>query len=282
MYELNVKNHKNMVLPLTGNPNYTITKIDGLNPPKASLKTTANSTMDGSTINSVRVEQRNIVLYIVIDGDIEANRLELYQYFPLKKTVTLYFKNGSRDVFIDGTVENIECDLFAQRQLAQISIICPKPYFKAIDEIITQFSYVTGAFEFPFDIGETGEDFGSIIHETRKIISSSSSVETGLIIELYAVNTVKNPVVYDVLNSTHIALNLTMEQGDRIVINTNPGEKSIKRVRGGFETNVLGHIIRDSEWFLLSAGDNVFTYGADEGMDSLQVTITTRNLFEGV
>ncbi|MBQ9700085.1 MAG: phage tail family protein [Lachnospiraceae bacterium] len=282
MYTLSVKNDREDVLPLTGNKNYTVYKIEGLNPPPVTVNHSVNSTTDGSTINSVRLGNRNIVIYMAIEGNVEANRINLYKYFPLKKTVTLYFKNDTRDVYIEGTVELIECDLFSNKQVAQISIICPQPYFKDVEELISYFSDVSSLFEFPFSIAEEGTELSAITTSVRKSIINVGDIESGIIIDVYAIGSVVNPVIYDVLARTHIRLLFTMEANDRIVINTNVGKKSIKLIRNGVETNILGYMLPDSKWFTLKSGDNVFTYDADNGTSNMQITFTTSVLYGGV
>lgn len=282
MYSLRVENHIGEALELTGNPDYTVYKIDGLNPPQATINTSVNTTTDGSSINSVRLENRNIVIYLTIEGDVEANRINLYKYFPVKKTVRLYFSNSSRDVYIDGTVELIECDLFTNKQVAQISIICPKVYFKAVEELITVFSDISALFEFPFGISKTGIEFSAITANIRKSIVNTGDVDTGIIINLFARGTVVNPVIYDVLNRTHMRLNFTMQAGDTIVINTNVREKSIELIRHGVSSNAMGYMVQSSTWFVLGAGDNVYAYDAESGTSNLQLTFTTSVLYSGV
>ena len=282
MYTLKVKNDREQLLTLSGNKNYMVYKVTGLNPPQANINSSGNSTTDGNTINSVRLGNRNIVIYMTIEGDVEANRINLYKYFPLKKTVTLYFKNDTRDVYIEGTVELIECDLFSKKQVAQISIICPQPYFKAVDDLISYFSDITSLFEFPFNISESGKEISTITTNVRKSIINAGDVESGVVIDLYAIGTVVNPVIYDVFKRTHIKLTFTMEANDRILINTNVGKKSIKLIRGGIETNILGYMYPDSSWLMLGAGDNVFTYDAESGKSNLQITFTTSLLYGGV
>lgn len=85
MFELKVKNNKGEVLNLSTSNSYDVYKITGLTPPKASVSSSANSTSDGSSINNIRVPNRNIVIYAAINGDIEANRINLYKYFHLKR-----------------------------------------------------------------------------------------------------------------------------------------------------------------------------------------------------
>lgn len=282
MYELKVKNDKGEVLNLSGSDKYTVYKIDGLTPPKATINSSVNTTSDGSNINSVRLENRNIVLYTTINGNVEVNRINLYKYFPPKKTITLYFSNGTRNVYIEGTVELIESDLFTNRQIAQISLICPKPYFKDIEYLVTTFGDISSLFEFPFSIAEEGVPFSNITTNVRKSIINTGDIETGVIIELFATGTVVNPTLYRVGDGKHMTLNFTMQASDKIVINTNIGEKSITLIRNGVSQNALGYMSPDSDWFVLESGDNVFTYSADSGSANLQITFTTSLLYGGV
>lgn len=282
MYELNIKNPSGEVLNLSANKNYTVYKIEGLQPPAVAINSSTNITTDGVKINSLKVEQRNIVIYMAIEGNIEANRINLYRYFPLKQTTTLYFKNGTRDVYIEGTVELIECDFFAQRQVAQISIICADPYFKAVDELVSYFSNISSLFEFPFSMTASGEEISAITSDVRKSIINTGDVASGIIIELYAIGDVVNPIIYDVFKRTHIKLMLTMEQNDLIIINTNSGKKAITLIRAGVSSNALGYMYPDSSWFELESGDNVFTYDAENGKANLQLTFRTSVLYGGV
>lgn len=282
MYKCRVKNNNGEVLNLTTSSKYTLYKITGLQPPVSMINTSTNATSDGVTENSVRVDKRNIVLYIALEGDIEESRINLYKYFPPKKTITIYFKNGRRDVRIEGKVELMECDLFSNRQVAQISVICPQPYFKAINDIVSYFSEISKLFEFPFSIPASGIEFSTITTNIRKSIINSGDVPSGLIIDMYAIGTVVNPVIYDVFKRTHIKLMLTMEANDRIIINTNQGKKSVTLIRGGVATNILGYLYPDSTWLTLEAGDNVFTYDTESGTTNLQLTFTSSVLYGGV
>lgn len=283
MYSLSVKNDKGEVLGLSSNPNYIVYKIDGLAPPKVNINSSVNATQDGSTINSARMGNRNLVIYMTIEGDIEANRINLYKYFPPKKTVTVYFSNGSREVYIKGAVELIECNLFNKKQIAQISILCPHPYFKAVDTLVTSFSDVNALFEFPFSIAASGIEFSALTTNVRKSIINAGDDETGVIIELFAAGgVVVNPVIYDVFKRTKIKLNFTLLQSDMIRINTNVGEKSVELIRNGVTTNAMGYLSQDSSWLQLGAGDNVFTYETESGGANLQITFNTTAIYSGV
>jgi len=281
-YELKVKNDKGEVLNLSTSPNYTVYKVTGLQPPQVSLFSSSNATTDGATVSGVKAMQRNIVIYVAMERDIESSRINLYKYFPLKKVVALYFRNGSRDVSIEGYVELIECDLFANKQIAQISIICPQPYFKAVEELVSYFSDISSLFTFPFSIPAEGIAFSSITANVRKSIVNAGNIESGIVISIYANGTVVNPVVYDVFERTHIKFNFTMQANDEIVIDTNVGKKSVTLIRNGIRSNLLGYMAADSTWLTLKAGDNVFTYASESGNSNLQITFRTAVLYGGV
>lgn len=282
MYELKVKNDKGEVLNLSTSLSYNVYKITGLQPPKIAINSSVNATSDGSTVNSLRAGVRNIVLYMTLEGEVEKSRINLYRYFPLKRNITLYFKNGSRDVCIEAYVEVIECDLFTNKQIAQVSLLCPQPYFKAVDDIVSYFGDISALFEFPFSMSTQGVEISNITRNLRKSIINTGDVESGLIIDLHAIGEVVNPVIYDVFKRTHIKLMFTLIAGDHIVINTNAGAKSITLIRGGISSNIMGYMYPDSTWLTLAAGDNVFTSDCERGADNLQLTFTASILYGGV
>lgn len=282
-YELKVINNKGEALSLTDNNDYTVYKIEGLAPPKVTLNSSSNATQDGSVINSTRIESRNLVIYTTVNGDIEANRINLYKYFPPKKSVQVYFKNGLREVFIEGIVELIECDLFTNRQKAQISIICPRPYFMAVEDLVSNFSDISALFEFPFSIAAEGIEFSAITPNIRKSIIYAGDTETGIIIDLFVTaGTVVKPTIYDVFRRTKFTLNGTFNAGDLIRINSNQGEKSVTLYRNGGSLNGMGLLSADSDWLILEPGDNVFTYECEDGAGNLQITFKSTALYSGV
>ena len=172
--------------------------------------------------------------------------------------------------------------LFSDQQVAQISIICPQPYFKGVHEFITYFSKVDNLFSFPFSMPKVGAELSIVCEEIRKNIINAGEIETGMVIEIYAIGEVINPVIYDVVNRTHIKLNVTMSSNDRIIINTNTGQKSIKLIRAGRESNLLGHLVHTSTWLQLHSGDNVITYAAESGDSNMQLSFKTLALYGGV
>lgn len=149
MYTLKIENENGDRLELTHNPNYKV-KVTGLDPVKADITTAKVANRNGVRYVSSRKQPRNVVITVYINEPVEANRIELYKYVKSKEWLRVYFKNKSRDVYVDGYVESFECDLFKQTQTAQISVICPNPQLIDVEPDVEDISTVKGLFSFPF------------------------------------------------------------------------------------------------------------------------------------
>lgn len=282
MYTLIVENEKGEQLELTHNKSYDVIKIEGLNPPPAAINNTEINGVDGAKFNSSKIGVRNLVIYLNIKSPVEENRQALYNYFHVKRKVKIYFKNQNRDVYIEGYVETFENDLFENLQQPQISIICPEPFWKAVDDLIVEFSDEISLFEFPFDIEEEGIEFSQVNLEATRVINNSG-VETGVIIELYATtNQILNPIIYNRTSQTFFKLNFDMHEGDLIMINTNQGQKSVTLTRNHITTNIINYRENGSSWIQLLPGTNEISYEADAGTANLIVNLKLMRKYEGV
>ena len=282
MYTLIVENERGEQLELTHNSAYAIKDIDGLDFPDATINTSRTATSDGSVFNSSHVNERTIIITLAINSPAEENRIRLYRFFRSKKPVRLYYKNGVRNVFIDGYVQKPGIGHFEQTQTAQITIICPKTYFNNHTETVTEFSSVESSFEFPFAIEEAGIEFSTLNLGVQKNIINDGDVDTGVVIKLNAVGLVLNPKIYNTETGESFILDLEMHEGDEIVINTRHKEKSVVMISEGVESNVMGKMRYGSSWFTLLTGDNIFTYTADEFPQNLTCSFVTLDLFGGV
>lgn len=293
MFTLKIENPIGEIIKLTQNEaNYQVIDISGLNPPNATIINTKVAGMDGSKNSSTRLEERNIVITVKLNGDIEKNRLKLYRYFSTKQWCKIYFQSNSRDIYAEGYIETNECSPFGKGQVMQISIVCPDPYFHSLKEIWSDISQVVGVFEFPFAIGSGGIEEGTTtddatefsVYVKDKIVNilNEGEVETGVTIEITATGTVTNPVIYNVNTHESFGINTQMVKGDVEIINTNSGQKSITRIRDGKETNEINKLVRGSTWLTLRMGDNLFTYTADGGAENMQIIFKHHSKYQAV
>lgn len=281
---------------------FLIKSITGLGPAKANVNTTEVSTNDGSLFNSARLSQRNIVLDMVfintVYGEsIEDLRQKSYKYFPLKKSVELTIETDNRYVKTTGYVESNEPNIFSSQEGTQISIICPDPYFYSAGEDgnnVTNFYSIDPMFEFPFSNESLDEPllvFGEIQIKTEGVITYHGDSEIGVMIYIHAIGPATNINIYNTETrevmriNTEKILSLTgkgIVASDDIVINTAKGEKSITLIREGVSYNILNCLDKNTDWFTLAKGDNIFAFTADSGVTNLQFRVENKVIYEGV
>ena len=293
MYTLKFENENGNIITLSGvEKTYQIISIEGLNPPNATIHRSEVAGMDGSKYMSAQLGERNIVLTVKINGEVEKNRLNLYKYFKTKHWCKMYYSNESREIYIEGYVEAIECGLFTSSEQMQISIICPDPYFYSLTEIVTDISKGFGNFEFPFAFGAKGAVEDTITDEAiefsyyvkDRIVSlyNEGEDETGFIVEIVANDIVVNPTIFNVDTREFFTVKISLEKNDVLTINTNKGQKSISLLHGLVTTNAINHVARNSTWLNLSKGENQFTYQAESGDADMLIRFIHRNKYQAV
>lgn len=278
---------------------FAIISIDGLGPGKATINTTKISTRDGSLYNSARANERNIVInlrYFWKDSIENARQLS-YKYFPLKQKVTLRIETDNRTVSIDGYVESNEPNIFSEASDANISIICPFPFFCSMENggyQTTVFSGIDPKFEFPFS-NESLDDNLLVMGEIQNLVENTvfynGDIETGVNIYIHAIGSAGGITIYNLRTRETMSISATkLEEytgsgiiaSDDIIVCTEQGNKSAKLIRKGVTYNILNCIERNTDWFTLSKGDNLFAYTAEFGANNLQFRIENKVVYEGV
>ena len=238
MLDIIAINGASQQLNINADSKYQIVSVTGLNPPVATINVSPMATSDGGSFNSSRLPERNIVITIQPLKRIEKARDDLYKWFAPKQKVTLRVKTGSRNLTIDGYVESFEADLYANPQLVQISLICPDPYLKALNS-----SEVT----IPGTVSNTGDvESGGVF--TITMTSSGSSI-----------------TITDTVNGSAKRFrmdDLTLQSGDKVIIDTRVGQKSVKLNRSGSISSLMGNVDPSSDWLQIQPGANVFTISA--------------------
>jgi hypothetical protein len=285
MYSLKIENTNGEIFELTHDfSNYYVTDVSGLTPPATTINTAKAGIIDGTFFNSASVEERNIVISLTINGDIEANRQKLYRIFPRKTACTVYFKNANRDVKIQGYVETIESDLFSKREKAQISIICPRPYFEDLATIYAELTATLAMFEFPFAIEEDNPiPFSEATDYPIAEIMNEGDAEAGCIISIEVNDTIQGIKIINTSTQQFFYLDSAFVDHDKITISTISGQMGVTRERGGAKTNILNYVGANSTWLRLAPGVNYFTYTIDDGdTEDVEITFEATTLYGGV
>lgn len=287
-----------------------IESITGLGPVKATINRTQLATVDGSKYNSAKLEERNIVMTIIFKEakTIEDVRLLTYKYFPIKRKIIFSIKTEKRDARIVGYIESNEPDIFSPNEKAQISIICPDPYFYSNELVnsphVITFSGLESEFEFPFSNESLSEDLielGRITQVVTKSFSYDGDQEIGVNMTInYLENVDTDFLIYHWKNSYNpneptlqsmflikieklqALMGTTFLSGDSVVIDTTRGNEKIVLVRNAVEYNILNTVTRDSDWFQLAKGLNEFIFTAYGNESKLKFRVENYVIYEGV
>lgn len=287
MFTLKIDNGKQQISELTHDTqNYAVISIQGLTRPPTTVNTSVAGTIDGAFFNSSRLEQRNLVITVVLRGNIEENRQKLYQIFPCRTACTIYFQNANRSVRIVGYVETLEADLFTMQERVQISIICPRPYFEDLQTIYEEISTTVRLFEFPFDISEP-IPFAEIYNEPHAFITNLGDADAGMIItvsidSIGSGESVDTLWLFNSMTGDNFILKYAFAAGDKIIINTRQGELSAKILRNGAYINALSAVQEGSVWLRLAPGYNDIQLRFGEDTPVNTASIETVWLYGGV
>lgn len=282
MFELMVKNALGDSLLLSPSKCYVIDSVDGLTPAGASVFMSEYAGADGARSTGAKIGVRNVVVSILPQEPVEANRLRLYDFFRAKGAVTVGFANGARNVRVDGIVETCEGSLFEVPQTVTVSILCPQPYWRDAAELVDQLYSVLDNFEFPFAVDSWGIPFSEIREVLQIPVRNDGETEVGLRVTMTAKGRVVNPVLYDATRRLHFGLNTELAANDVIILDTRRGSKTVALVHDAVETNLINDMSAGSTWLQLPIGETVIALDADINAELLDVRIHHDTLYQGV
>lgn len=277
---------------------FIVESVEGLGPVKANINQTESAMTDGTLYNSSYLDVRSIIMnlkfYRLPNEAIEDIRQKSYKYFPIKRKINILVKTDNREIEAVGYVESNEPDIFSAQEGCAITILCTDPFFYSTVMDETVFSGVEPMFEFPFENESLTEpllEMGLIKNKTEETVYYRGDSEIGITIIVHAIGTASNLTIYNTLTREQMKLDSSklvaltgsdIMPGDTITINTLKGNKSVSLLRNGKTVNILNCLVKGSDWFTLSKGDNVFVYTTDEGSNNLQFTIRHKIIYDGV
>ena len=292
VFTLKIENDSGLY-ELTHNPQYRVISVQGLTRPANDINASPGSA-DGAYFNSSRMQPRNIVITLVMAGDIEASRQLLYSIFPVHKPMLVYYQNNRRNVKITGYVETLEGDLFVQQEEIQISIICPNPYWQDVNPASIQLVQTANFLKFPLSINE-GEPipFSEATSSPAAKVTINGDVESGFIFTGTVVSSYAGPMapltsltLTNITTGDTMPINYGMRNGDIITINTLPGQLNVSAflLEQQQTVNLIQYMLRNAKWIRLAPGDNVLSlrYTTLGYNTTVEASIEAYSLYGGV
>lgn len=273
---------KGDLLPLTGNPKFKLSHVEGLTSAKVELSSSTVASMDGDDVNNKRTTPRGIILDLSIEGaDVEAKKRYILRYIKPKQKARLRWTYADREIEITGIIEDIEMPRYTNAVVMQVSMHCSQPYWEDIAFVVQEISevlnlhYFTNYEDDMLCFPAEGIPFGEYDTNRTKVFENSGDVAVGMEIRVIALGNVGNPVIYN-SDGKFFGVNTTMQAGDEIVISTVKGKKTV--TKNG--EDILGSVMPRSTWLQLDIGENEFTIDSDDGTEgNMYFTLTYKQRY---
>lgn len=235
----------------------------------------------GVYVNSTTLEEREISLEGWVIGDtqdlLSQNKMVLNRLLnPLKMVILTV---GAYQLeFLPKTSISYSTDWQENNEVLckfLIQGICPNPLFSLASEQTILLATTTPRFHFPWVIPEeTGTIFG--LREPSKLqeINNTGDVPIGAIFTFTCTSNVVNPKILNINTQEFLRIDKTITPEETITISTVNGEKSIRGILNGVESNYFSYWDLESTWLQLPVGLTPFKYDADENPGGLEVSIS--------
>ena len=281
MFELLFENSNGKIVNINDGVNYEVIEFEGFAPPPASLYTSKSPNRKGSKKNGSTLNERSLLIQIKLHGDIEANRNALYEWTDTETELKVYYKNGVKNIYCEGTVTDCDVPVCTDNEIMTVAITCNDPYLKDLQEIATEISNLLKQFTFPFAIGSNGIPF-STLRDNNITNVFNAGAETGALIRIKALAEVSNISLYDANDGTKIfSINKTLQENEIVEIDTEHSPRTVKLIKtdGNIE-NILRYVGHNPTWFQLKKGSNVFAFSASN-LGSVEVTFSFTTKYLG-
>lgn len=266
---------------------FLLCKAEGVYDVDNNITVSENTMNDGATYQGTVAKYRNIVLTFKDDESHAYNRNLLYALFKSKQKGTLVFEEDENKRKIDYYVEKMTSDGMTPLRTYSVSLLCPDPFFYAMNNEYVQMSAWLGAFEFPHQFKANGEEIGYRTNIRIQDIENEIAADgIGMTITLTANGTVTNPSITRIDSDESIRIGteenpFSMGAGDILKITTGDNDKHVYLTRDGVEEEINQYLSEDSVFIQLMRGHNNIGYDADVGSDALTVTIGYTFKYEG-
>lgn len=242
-----------------------IRNIDGLDPVKASVTTSPYGSVDGASYTGSKVLSRNIVLTLKPNPNwdtwtYEKLRRLLYSYFmPKLLTRLVFYSDDMIPVEIYGIVEGVSVNMFTKEPELQVSIICPDPYFTALDPTV-----LTG------------------VNDETKTFDYNGNVESGILVKVTHVSGTPTTIGIQLGDPkiTYFGVNADVTTTKYFELSSIPMRKYVQNVNVG--TGVIDNLLSNvylqegSLWPTLQPGENEFIVVTDNGVQDYELIFYER------
>jgi len=263
---------------------FFLTRAEGLGRTRQTISTFKAPEQDGAFFIASTLDMRNITLEGTLAArDLEETYAQRARFLRVlsPKSQGMLLCRGKRVAcvveeagFITSTRERAPSFF--------VSLLCPSPFFEALEEIREELAAWMPAFRFALEIPPGGMEMGVRQPSQIMTLDNAGDVACGCRIVFRALGTVRDPDLTDMTTGQYLRINKTLGPGEEIHVHTSFASKRVLSMNEQSEANAFSFLDTGSTFLQLVPGRNTLRYGAAENMDLLEVSVYHRPQYLGV
>ena len=265
-----------------------MTGVEGIHGLVANIHSYAQHMQAGVTYVGSQLTARMIRIRGKVCNNVVENRIRLLEALSPLHTGELVLRRGDFARKIGCVVEQAPFFPIENGWDFSILLLCPDPYWSAMEETRIEIAYWEPAFEWELDIPIETQDEGVVFGERTALniinVHDVGDIETGMRMSWRAIGTVVNPVLIKAQNEDiFYKINTTMLAGDVIDISTDRRHLYARLTRNGVTSNIMGLLDpKSTPDIQVQLRDNVLRFDADVGRTLVDVAIFYTRYYMGV
>lgn len=253
-----------------------LTNIDGIG-----IITDVNTTDNydtGAYCQGIHIPCRTITLTfdIYATGERYKNIADkIYSACQHGQAVKVRIQDNMQDIYCNGYCVSCTPAQHSVPVYFVVQIKCTDPYFYDYSSNIITMLGLSQDFEIVKNEWELNAvEFGNYCNNNVIEIANDGACECGFICTINIIDSINNITLQNLTTNEEMQINTAFISGDKIIINTQTGQRSIKLIRSGAEYNIIGALSDDSTFFQLQQGKNIIYVNDSNNSNSTQYNVS--------
>lgn len=247
---------------------FKVDEIEGLSGLEFDFQMTNNPQSPNAIITNKKPLPRQINIRIYCKGDLRQFSNGFFNPFTKGKLTVTWGETTRWIEYYPHPVKIVQSTIYQNLEM-HITLICPEPYFKSMDDYGKNIANKRSLLAFPFVmLPDRGLISDYRIFNTKVKIQNDGDIEVGAKIIFTAVGFIKNPKLI-INDGEFVRAIIDMNKGDSVAFNTDIDNLSAMMNK----EDILNQTDPKMSFFQVPPGENVIEYSSDEGTSNMQVYV---------
>lgn len=276
-------------MPTHQNPEcFVITDAKGLTDNAITMASSQGVSQVGTSLQGQSVQAKQIIITGTIVGNATHNRQVMLNTIAPLAELELVFDNWIKVKAYPQETPVIERKKYNPN--FQFTVYCPYPYWRTLDQVMTDVAGLEPLFHFPINYYNTYFEnpkihmFGRRIQQFFVNVRNEGNVPSPFDVIFIAKTALSNPritLVEEPISTKYILIEKDMVAGEIITVEMSGDTIECNSRVGDVTTDIFAYLSIDSTYFELSVGDNLIRYDATINREGLEVRINRYHAYAG-